>query len=158
MMGSAMCCYFCSEKYTSTIKKMYQNSYFLRVAIKSGALPRPCCSLLACFTVVTQCLYTELLSHVGAGWSEKVVQVFRDVQRWSCWAQWGRRLVGCSALVLSFNNRGGEGHLSVRVRWRSWKRRWEDERVTLQDSNIPQSRKLSGNGNTRELMPVSLST
>lgn len=50
MMGLAMQRYVHSEKYRSNIKKMYQNSYSLHVAIKTGALWRPACSV--CLTIL----------------------------------------------------------------------------------------------------------
>lgn len=43
-MSVAMERYFHGEKYWSNIKKMYQNSYSLHVAIKTGALRRSACS------------------------------------------------------------------------------------------------------------------
>lgn len=88
MMGVAMECYFHSEKYRSNIKKMYQNFYSLRVAIKTGAMWRSARS--ACLTTLSdndlftvQC-YIQSISHISASkercWlSDKMVQVMVEV-------------------------------------------------------------------------------
>lgn len=79
-MGVAMERYFHSEKYQSNIKKMYQNSYCLHIAIKTGVLWRSVCSARLptpsnneLFTVVTHTVIYRAF-HILVPWKKVLVQ------------------------------------------------------------------------------------
>lgn len=88
MTGVAMERYFHSEKYWSIIKKMYQNSYSLHVAIKTGAMWRSVCSARSAtslsdndlFTVVTHSVIYRAF-HILVPWKKVLVQ-------WVRWCRW----------------------------------------------------------------------